>query len=406
MDIKNVLKTNLIIFIQILCSVVYSQNNESETDSVFRVDPSSMNKNNYYLRYQNPREGHDEFNSEINSNLIWKKNNLNILWVIKSISLETIEDIKWESINWIEVNSKPETFFCETINNVPNGKWNYSSLNETVSGHFLNGLANGSWDRTENHPNGKIHIHQEFLNGMPHGEWFEEVDGIKWYNHSFLNGKPNGLWIDNLDINKKRETEYKNGVKNGICKTSKNDKIEQLYYYKDGIIDGNYFEYKENILVKKGSYNMGVPNKIWEIYKIDKTSKARYLVLKYDFSNSTQIIISESYSNGKPKKMQVYEYKSNIIIGGSSRSIIDCNQNEGGCDSKTTTYFNNGNIEKIVFSGSESYLNNKKFISNYENGKIKYEGTYGGNIIFYDSTGKIVQQTIFSMEPFRDVNAN
>jgi antitoxin component YwqK of YwqJK toxin-antitoxin module len=406
MDIKNVLKTNLIIFIQILCSVVYSQNNESKTDSVFKVDPSSMNKNNYFLTYELQREHHDEFDSEINTNLIWKKKNLDILWLIKSINLETQEDIKWESIDWSVVNSQPDTFYCETINNVPNGKWHYNSGDEKVIGLFINGLANGSWDKTEIHQNRKIHIHQEFLNGIPNGEWYEEVDGIKWYSHTFFNGKPNGIWTDNFDKNKKRETEYKNGVKNGICKTSKNDKIEQLYYYKDGIIDGDYFEYKENILVKKGSYNMGVPNKIWEIYKIDKTSKARYLALKYDFSNSTQIFISEYNENGKSKKTKVYEHTNNIVIGGRYKEIIFCPQTNGVCDCKTITYFINGNIEKIVYSGSKEYLANKKFILNYENGKTKYEGTYGGNIFYYDTAGKIVNQTVFSIDVFNDVNAN
>jgi antitoxin component YwqK of YwqJK toxin-antitoxin module len=290
---------------------------------------------------------------------------------------------------------------------VPNGKLYYNSGDEKVIGFFVNGLANGSWDRTEMRQNRITHTHQEFLNGIPNGEWYEEVDGIRWYSHTFLNGKPNGIWTDNIDKNKKRETEYKNGAKNGICKTTKNDKIEQLYYYSNGIINGDYFEYSSNTLVKKGSYDMGKPNKIWETYKIDKTTKIRYLAYHYNFSNILQVKISEYYSNSKLKKIEIYENNGDLIIGGTSSSrIVNCNQNNGVCNKETKTYFANGNVEKNVYSGSKEYLANKKFILNYENGKTKYEGTYGGNIFYYDTAGKIVNQTVFSIEAFNDVNAN
>lgn len=406
MDIKNVLKTNLIIFIQILCSVVYSQNNESKTDSVFKVDPSSMNKNNYFLTYELQRGHHDEFDSEINTNLIWVKKNLDILWLIKSINLETQEDIKWENIDWNVVNSQPDTFYCETINNVPNGKWYYNSGDEKVIGLFIKGLANGSWDKTEIHQNRKIHIHQEFLNGIPNGEWYEEVDGIKWYSHTFFNGKPNGIWTD-IGRQGKIEAAYTNGMKNGIYKlTNSNNKVERLSYYTNGIMNGDYLIDEKNYLVK-GSYNMGKPNKNWEIHLLNKTTKTKYLAYNYDFSSSTNIICTVFYSNGKPKEIKDYENNNNVVINSERiERMIFCPQTNGVCDCKTTTYFINGNIEKIVYNGSKEYLANKKFISNYENGKIKYEGIYGKNILYYDTAGKIVNQTIFSIEAFNDVNAN
>lgn len=400
------MKLGIIIIAQFITTLSFSQVDEVTVDSVFTVDPSSMNKNNYYLTYELQRGHHDEFNSEINTNLIWKKVHLDILWEIKSVGLDTPEYIQWESIDWNVVNSQPDTFYCETTNKIPNGKWYYNSGDVKVIGFFVNGLANGSWDKTVMRQNRILHTHQEFLNGIPHGEWFEEVDGIKWYNHSFLLGKPNGLWVEYLGKSKKRETEYKNGAKNGICKTTISNKIEQLFYYTNGIINGDYFEFRDDQIMKKGSYYMGVPNKKWEIYKINKTNNTRYLAFDYDFSNATQIFISEYYQNGKPKKTKIYEHTNNIVIGGSYSEIISCPQNNGVCDCKTTTYFINGNIDKIVYGGSESYLNNKRFISNYENGKIKYEGVFRGKMYYYDLTGKIVNETIFNQEIFSEKSAN
>ena len=400
------MKLGVVLIALLITTLSYAQVDEVTVDSAFTVDPSSMNKNNYYLTYELQRGHHDEFNSEINTNLIWKKVYLDILWEIKSVGLDTPEDIQWESIDWNEINSQPDTFYCETTNNIPNGKWYYNSGDEKVIGFFVNGLASGSWDKTEIHQNGKIHIHQEFLNGIPHGEWYEEHNGIKLYSHVFLNGKPNGLWFDNFR-NKKRETNYENGCKNGVCKTTVDGEIEQLYYYSNGIVNGDYFEYSSNTLVKKGSYDMGKPNDIWEIYKIDKTTKIRYLAYYYDFSNILQVKISEYYSNSKPKIIEIYENNGDLIIGGGSSSrIVNCPQNNGVCDCKTTTYFINGNIDKIVYGGSESYLNNKRFISNYENGKIKYEGVFRGKMYYYDLTGKIVNETIFNQEIFSEKSAN
>lgn len=400
------MKLGVVLIALLITTLSYAQVDEVTVDSAFTVDPSSMNKNNYYLTYELQRGHHDEFNSEINTNLIWKKVHLDILWEIKSVGLDTPEDIQWESIDWNEINSQPDTFYCETTNNIPNGKWYYNSGDEKVIGFFVNGLASGSWDKTEIHQNGKIHIHQEFLNGIPHGEWYEEHNGIKLYSHVFLNGKPNGLWFDNFR-NKKRETNYENGCKNGVCKTTVDGEIEQLYYYSNGIVNGDYFEYSSNTLVKKGSYDMGKPNDIWEIYKIDKTTKIRYLAYYYDFSNILQVKISEYYSNSKPKIIEIYENNGDLIIGGGSSSrIVNCPQNNGVCDCKTTTYFINGNIDKIVYGGSESYLNNKRFISNYENGKIKYEGVFRGKMYYYDLTGKIVNETIFNQEIFSEKSAN
>lgn len=395
------MKLGVVLIALLITTLSYAQFDEVTVDSAFIVDPNSMNKNNYYLTYELQREHHDEFDSEINTNLIWKKVHLDILWEIKSVGLDTPEDIKWESIDWNEINSQPDKFYCETTNNVPNGKWYYNSGDVKVIGFFVNGLASGSWDKTEIHQNGKIHIHQEFLNGIPNGEWYEEHNGIKLYSHVFLNGKPNGLWFDNFR-NKKRETNYENGCKNGVCKTTVDGEIEQLYYYSNGIVNGDYFEYSSNTLVKKGSYDMGKPNNIWEIYKIDKTTKIRYLAYYYDFSNILQVKISEYYSNSKPKIIEIYENNGDLIIGGGSSSrIVNCYQNNGVCNKETKTYFSTGNADKIVYSGSKEYLANKKFTTYYENGKVQCEGIYGGSMIYYSTTGQKINQTNFDIYFFQ-----
>lgn len=396
------LKYFFLIIITTISLSGFSQDNDSFVDSVFRLTTNSINKNNYYLTCE--VNEHQLFNSQENKNIKWQKHPLEVLWELPKVNLETTDNLSWENVNWNDVNSNPDVLFVELTNNIPNGKWKYKGSNKTTIGNFKNGLADGAWDETETMQNNTRHVHQEFLNGIPNGEWYEEHNGIRFYTHVFLNAKPNGLWLDNFR-NKKRETEYINGFKNGVCKTIVDGEIVQLYYYSNGIVNGDYFEYSSNALVKKGSYDMGKPNKIWEIYKIDKITKIRYLAYHYDFSNILKVKITENYSNSKPKKIEIYENNDDLIIGGgSSNKIVDCNLGE--CNKETTTYFVNGNTDKIKYSGSKEYLANKKFVSYFENGKIKCEGIYGQQMIKYDLSGKQISKTSFDIHQFLEVPVN
>lgn len=395
------MKLGIVLIALLITTLSYAQVDEVTVDSAFIVDPSSMNKNNYYLTYELQREHHDEFDSEINTNLIWIKVHLDILWEIKSVGFDTPEDIKWESIDWNEINSQPDTFYCETTNNIPNGKWYYNSGDEKVIGFFVNGLANGNWDKTVTRQNRIIHIHQEFLNGIPNGNWYGEVDGIKLESRSFLNGKPHGIWT-NIGHQGKIEVSYSNGVKNGIYKlTNSNNKVERASYYTNGIMNGDYLIDENNCLVK-GSFNMGQPNKKWEIYLFNKTTKTKYLAYSYDFSSSTNIIYTKYYNNGKPKEIIDYENNNNVVVNSERlERMIFCPQTDGVCDCKRTTFYTNGSVEKVVYFGSASYLSNKKFTTYYENGKVQCEGIYGGTMIYYSITGQKINQTNFDIYFFQ-----
>lgn len=105
----------------------FSQDNNSITDSIFRVIPNSINENNYYLVYRTDREYPELVDRPISLN--WSK-----------VSLETI----WFDCNNFQIQ-QGDTLICTKQNEVLNGTWYLKRPWVSIKGEFVDGLANGNW---------------------------------------------------------------------------------------------------------------------------------------------------------------------------------------------------------------------------------------------------------------------
>lgn len=228
---KNTFKNTLTLATMLISLIGFSQDNNSETDSIFHVTPNSISENNYYLELRTERE-FAEFNERASLELKWKK-----------IPLETL----WTDCNNFELQPG-DTLICNKKDGFLNGIWYLKRPWVSIKGEFIDGLSNGEWDKIQKGRNGTTHIHQEFNHGVPNGEWYEEIDGIKIQSFFFNNGKPNGLWTTFLrkdelrasSVYNKIEINYKNGVRNGLTVFSKDNIVKCSFNYVNGIMEGKF----------------------------------------------------------------------------------------------------------------------------------------------------------------------
>jgi hypothetical protein len=249
----------------------------------------------------------------------------------------------------------------------------------TINGHFVNGLANGAWDKTLMSNGGTIpiHQHQEFLNGIPNGEWYEETNGKRSYSHFFKNGKADSLWID-FNSKEKRydkiETSYRNGFKNGKNVYYKNNSASTSFNYLNGKLDGEFetrssFIYGESgnfDMVIKGEFKNGVLINELMVYTLDLVTKKMSLTKKIEFNNN--IKCSEYHSNGNLKTLIEFEPNDEIKVSMSSifgeihlsPKIANCNRLDGmPCDYKKIIFNELGKIESTEYVGSNEYMKQK-----------------------------------------------
>lgn len=423
-------KIYILIIVIISFNFCFSQNTEIkiEGDSIIKVNPNSIFANNYYLvcssgeNSNNLRHNSNEQNLIINSNLIWKKVQLTRefggnMWIPKFNNGEIADlQLTWDDIDWNNIKINPnESFTCDRIKNIPNGKYEYKTQIEKsngklstiiITGSFNNGLANGSWEKyitqnKENEPK-NCHFHQNFINGIPHGEWYTEIDGKKTNICKFNFGKADGLWIQiRLDQKSgaelsKSEIEYKNGLKNGNYRVYSHGYLMISCSFSDGLLNGEYLTYsldrsnQKTFLKEKRAYSNGKPIGLWEFYGENEAS-----VSQVKYIDSSKIILIEKL--GSKTIEEIYLQEKDTAERGNCLNFSDFFlPKDFSCNRKTTTFYN-GKVKRIEYFGTEKYKMGKKFIEyyNYENDKIKFEGIYGQNITFFDNQGNLINKTNF-----------
>lgn len=234
-------------------------------------------------------------------------------------------------------------------------------------------------DKIEKHNKETIHTHQEFILGIPNGEWYEEVNGKKIYSHIFKNGKPNGLWTTflrkeespNSRVHDKIEINYTNGVRNGLTVFSKDNIVKCSFNYLNGVMDGKFIAdgdflgcYEEKFaLILNGEFSNGKLVNNLDVFKYDKITKSTYLWRKLEILEKTKY--SEFYPNGNLKSVFEYEPNNEKIvllkeIYGKFNfiSVVGCNSVEGmiSCNCKKMTYDEQGKVVKVEYFGSDDYL--------------------------------------------------
>lgn len=361
MKTQILIKKIITIFTLMISLVGFSQNNESEIDSIFKVTLNSIKENNYYLVYSSVREYPELTDDTVN--LKWKK-----VWS---------QDDYWVDCENIELR-QGDTLVSNKKNDVFNGEWFFKRNGLTIKGNFINGLLNGNWDKIEEEKNETIHTHKEFILGIPNGEWYEEINGKKMYSHFFKSGKPNGLWTTFLRkessayyLFDKVEINYINGTRNGLTIYSKGNVVKCRFNYLNGVMNGEFIAHGDFLrcfeekfeLILNGEFSNGRLVNNLEVFKFDKATKKTYLWRKLEISPI--IRYSEYSSNGKIKILfefeSIKEYKILLreIYGrlNFSNEIINCNQVNGiPCNCKKLTYDEQGKVIKVEYFGTEDYI--------------------------------------------------
>lgn len=414
---KLIFALTLVIFNQ-----CYSQNTKvaSNLDSVFIVKPNLIYGNNYYLMY--------ETRGSLNQDLYLRKMPCDIFWgkgfstLIKNNEIKKQDKLTltWDDVDLTKIKLEPnETLIFERTNNIPNGKFNYilkenGLIRVNISGNFKNGLANGSWDKSEiekkNNIITKTHSHQNYLNGMPDGEWYTEKDGVKINSSFFSNGKAHGKWLTTRYEGKKeirKEIEFKNGILDGQDRLYYNSQLVRSGEFVKGLVDGTVIQYcikssnkncKKDIIGRE-NYSMGKPYGTSEFYSIKED-----FLYKIKYVDTQEVILSIHGKNNELLLLATFSDKlgeiklRNETDGSCIRGTGYFLPHNFSCNSKIISYHQNGKIKKIEFFGTEEFKQGKKFIGFFENGQIKFEGTYGGSISYYNMEGKLVGNSFFNKE--------
>lgn len=423
----------------------YSQNTKvtSNLDSVFIVKPNSIFGNNYYLIFttrdyiRQTKNLNDAFPNSfgfgfgLNKDLYSQKMPCDIFWgkdfssLLKNNEMKKpslYNSITWDDVDLTKIKLNPnETLIFERTNNIPNGKYNYilkkdGFIRVNITGNFKNGLANGSWDKFEiekkNNIIIKTHYHQNYLNGIPDGEWYTEKNGVKIISSFFSEGIADSKWliIDNEGKNEvKKEIEFKDGFLDGPYRLYYDSQLIISAQFVKGFVDGTFIQYcnKSNLhnkncrkdIIGLENYSKGKPYGTSEFYSIKED-----FLYKIKYVDTSEVVLSIHGKNNELLLLATFSDKlgeiklRNETDGSCIRGTEYFLPHNFSCNSKIISYHQNGKIKKIEFFGTEEFKQGKKFIGFFENGQIKFQGTYGDSLSYYNMEGKLVGNSFFNKE--------
>ena len=433
------IKKLFLVLTLVILNHCFSQNTKGEPnlDSVFNVKPNLIYGNNYYLLYAIGPPNFWQTNLKdlpfpgmggfyLFQDLNWHKVILLPFWIQNASRHKKNNEYKkheeltltWDDVDFtkIQLNSN-ESLIFERTNNIPNGKFNYIMKNDgliraNITGNFKNGLAIGSWDKFETEKKNNIitktHSHQNYLNGMPDGEWFTEKDGVKIISSSFSNGKAHGKWLITRYEGKneiKQEIEYKDGFLDGPYRMYYDSQLISSGEFVKGLRDGTFVQYCiksnkncKNDILGQENYSMGKRYGTSNFYSIKED-----FLYKIKYDDTSEVVLSIHGKNNELLLLATFSDKLGEIMlrNGFRGSCFRGHEyilHNFSCNSKIISYHQNGKIKKIEFFGTEEFKQGKKIIGFFENGQIKFEGTYGGSILYYNMEGKLVDNSLFSKE--------
>jgi hypothetical protein len=161
----------------------------------------------------------------------------------------------------------------------------------------------------------------------------------------------------------------------------------------NGIPNGNFTISFGDFIIRKGSYNLGIPKGKWEFSDIIETVDGYnhgYKLFRLD-----DYEIDEKYS-------VIKRYRHNTIYG---REYYISDKDEAFKqftwfdieilvkDYKETDLYENLKIRYITYHGSDEFRNGKKEQEFYKNGKIKEEGIVNQYSKEYDINGKLIRSS-------------
>jgi len=238
----------------------------------------------------------------------YDENNILVLKYVGSMINDTIDGLFQ---NILIQNGKEEVIQYITYSmGVRNGPFKEFINSDTiVSGVYKDGKLNGYFKQEiktrgylQNNTNEKfswwnLESEGNYINGYKSGKWIYYLTGNKSEEGNYLLGLKNGNWISYLGFGDQAqeiftETNYKNDKEDGLFKrhfymeliqdsadgndnfTFNSIPIEETYYYKDGLREGDYV-YKDSsgVLISKGKYSGNMKSGYWtESYQTEDSS--------------------------------------------------------------------------------------------------------------------------------------
>lgn len=395
----------IILIIQLIPLFIFSQ---SENNTI--IQNSEMAS--YYNSYDITKVIKEEFNLEELNQHDWNKDddgyyNFKKVWVKKEIGYLS-EFIKTFSVsNWNDMKlkfselEKENRVISNYYENLPHGYWDFGNY----KGEFKNGKQEGKWiylkivsnpcslkdwgGGLESYTGEKIDtsiVHEFYKNGIADGQWFRIKNNIKQNTFNFIDGKLDG------EINIFGHSDAKIFYENPY-----NQITEVNMNFLNGIPHGS-FTWSNQYRICKGSYDLGIPNGKWDIYKIDWKNANKILSNEYKMeideehltikesnfkSNSSDNFEKEYYISDKNDVFkQTNWFKYTIIVNDYKETRFNMSEK-----------IENQKIISIRYRGSDIFRNGKKEQEFYSNGKLKQEGVVNQYRKEYDINGKLIRSS-------------
>jgi antitoxin component YwqK of YwqJK toxin-antitoxin module len=236
---------------------------------------------------------------------------------------------------------------------------------------FRNGYFIGKYS------NGKTAGKGFFENGKPEGLWkYYDNKGFLSYGGYYKSGIKDSTWLFYWELNRqftKTVNTFKNGVPEGKqLEYFITDTLGKVFYYKNGKLNGNYFEfYPSGKLKYKGNYKDNLKIGIWTYFNEQNKILTKDTIPwtgSFRGRDSLGTVIAEgSYKNG----LQTGEW---VYMDSDGHVIEKINYKDGVVDGKRTEWFNNS--QKASDGYYKMGAKNSIFMTWYLNGKIKSEMKY------------------------------
>ncbi|WP_430817755.1 hypothetical protein [Carboxylicivirga sp. RSCT41] len=250
--------------------------------------------------------------------------------------------------------------FFITVNNGVSGfkTYTYESGKPMSEGELVHSKEEGKW--TYWYENGNTQLIAHFSEGTPDSlwQWFNESGHIVREGH-YKSGLEHGIWLSYYDNGAKLDSgRYEEGRMTGWWKNwYETAQLQQEGNYLRSRQDGIWRSYHENgQLASEGKMDKGISSGQWKHY----------------------------YNNGKPESILFHKDEETVII----EDVWDENghQHVKNGEGHFKLFHSNGQVmtEGQVKEG----LQKGEWLSYYENGQLKEEGVYEGDLYLINNTWK------------------
>jgi antitoxin component YwqK of YwqJK toxin-antitoxin module len=150
------------------------------------------------------------------------------------------------------------------------GEWNFYTEEGFLEekGSYNAGLKQGQWIEYDGTSENKVIIITTYKDDLKQGEYKSfYLDGSIQVVGNYINDSAIGEWIEfDVDNNIHRKEYYENGEKHGAWEMYIKGELVWVNNYQNNLPIGMHQLYRYDIVVKKGLYESGIENGLWNYY--------------------------------------------------------------------------------------------------------------------------------------------